>query len=78
MSDVQSFILSMFLDLIRPKSPPKESPIGPHVPFKQLPGFQGPLFHHFTTAVDTQNIKVVFNSVRDTILRKNLELLMLH
>ncbi|RXG53518.1 Guanine nucleotide-binding protein subunit alpha-13 [Armadillidium vulgare] len=36
-----------------------------------------PLFHHFTTAVDTENIKVVFNSVKDTILQKNLEVLML-
>ncbi|XP_076031692.1 guanine nucleotide-binding protein subunit alpha cta isoform X2 [Oratosquilla oratoria] len=36
-----------------------------------------PLFHHFTTAVDTENIRVVFNSVRDTILQRNLEVLML-
>nr|XP_045618849.1 guanine nucleotide-binding protein subunit alpha homolog isoform X1 [Procambarus clarkii] len=36
-----------------------------------------PIFHHFTTAVDTENIKVVFNSVKDTILQRNLETLML-
>lgn len=36
-----------------------------------------PLFHHFTTAVDTENIKVVFNAVKDTILRRNLQSLML-
>ncbi|XP_065343705.1 guanine nucleotide-binding protein subunit alpha homolog isoform X1 [Cloeon dipterum] len=36
-----------------------------------------PLFHHFTTAVDTENIKVVFNAVKDTILHKNLQSLML-
>lgn len=35
------------------------------------------LFHHFTTAVDTENIKVVFYSVKDTILQRNLENLML-
>lgn len=35
------------------------------------------LFHHFTTAVDTENIKVVFNAVKDTILHRNLESLML-
>ncbi|XP_017771838.1 PREDICTED: guanine nucleotide-binding protein subunit alpha homolog [Nicrophorus vespilloides] len=35
------------------------------------------LYHHFTTAVDTENIKVVFNSVKDTILNRNLETLML-
>lgn len=35
------------------------------------------LFHHFTTAVDTENIKVVFNYVRDTILQNNLKQLML-
>lgn len=36
-----------------------------------------PLFHHFTTAVNTENITVVFSSVKDTILHKNLETLML-
>ncbi|VEN41215.1 unnamed protein product [Callosobruchus maculatus] len=36
-----------------------------------------PLYHHFTTAVDTENIKIVFNSVKDTILHRNLEILML-
>lgn len=35
------------------------------------------LYHHFTTAIDTQNIEVVFNSVKDTILNRNLESLML-
>ncbi|XP_018319087.1 guanine nucleotide-binding protein subunit alpha homolog [Agrilus planipennis] len=35
------------------------------------------LYHHYTTAVDTENIKVVFNSVKDTILTRNLEILML-
>ncbi|RZF42697.1 hypothetical protein LSTR_LSTR001492 [Laodelphax striatellus] len=38
---------------------------------------QKALFHHFTTAVDTENIKVVFNAVKDTILQKNLAALML-
>ena len=37
-----------------------------------------PLFHHFTTAVDTENIRFVFQAVKDTILRKNLDDLMLH
>lgn len=36
-----------------------------------------PLFHHFTTAVDTENIKHVFQDVKDTILHDNLKLLML-
>lgn len=35
------------------------------------------LYHHFTTAVDTDNIKVVFNCVKETILQRNLEILML-
>lgn len=35
------------------------------------------LYHHFTTAIDTHNIEVVFNSVKDTILNRNLESLML-
>ncbi|CAM9305778.1 guanine nucleotide-binding protein subunit alpha-13-like [Lampetra fluviatilis] len=36
-----------------------------------------PLFHHFTTAIDTENIRYVFEAVRDTILRDNLKQLML-
>lgn len=36
-----------------------------------------PIYHHFTNAVDTQNIQVVFNSVKDTILQRNLTSLML-
>lgn len=36
-----------------------------------------PLYSHFTTAVDTENIKVVFNYVKDTILQRNLQSLML-
>ena len=36
-----------------------------------------PLFHHFTTAVDTENIKFVFQAVKDTILQNNLKSLML-
>lgn len=35
------------------------------------------LYHHFTTAIDTQNIEVVFNSVKDTLLNRNLASLML-
>jgi guanine nucleotide-binding protein subunit alpha-12 len=35
------------------------------------------IFYHFTTAVDTENIMVVFTAVKDTILGKNLEDLML-
>ena len=37
-----------------------------------------PLYHHFTTAVDTENIKFVFKAVKDTILQNNLNILMLH
>lgn len=36
-----------------------------------------PLYHHFTTAVDTENIKIVFYYVKDIILHRNLENLML-
>lgn len=36
-----------------------------------------PIYHHFTNAVDTQNIQVVFTSVKDTIFHRNLSGLML-
>lgn len=35
------------------------------------------IFHHYTTAIDTENIKVVFNAVRDSIIQKNITMLML-
>lgn len=38
---------------------------------------QKPLFHHFTTAVDTENIKFVFQAAKDTILQENLQSLMM-
>ncbi|KAG8222881.1 hypothetical protein J437_LFUL003526 [Ladona fulva] len=70
-TDVQTFILSLFSSVVRRRR--RSTGIG---------GREGeertqPLFHHFTTAVDTENIKVVFGAVRDTILRRNLEALML-
>jgi len=36
-----------------------------------------PLFYHFTTAIDTRNIKFVFQDVHETILNKNIRSLML-
>jgi hypothetical protein len=35
------------------------------------------LYHHFTTAIDTNNIKLVFQDVHNTILAKNLSILLL-
>jgi len=35
------------------------------------------LYHHFTVAVDTNNIKIVFKDVKDSILKKNLDALLL-
>lgn len=32
-----------------------------------------PFFHHFTTAVDTENIRIAFDSVKEIIMQKNLE-----
>ena len=36
-----------------------------------------PLFHHFTTAIDTANIKRVFAATKETILQDNINDLML-
>ncbi|KAF7204057.1 guanine nucleotide-binding protein subunit alpha-13 [Nothobranchius furzeri] len=38
---------------------------------------QKPLYHHFTTAINTENIRLVFRDVKDTILHENLIQLML-
>jgi guanine nucleotide-binding protein subunit alpha-12 len=36
-----------------------------------------PLYHHFTVAIDTNNIRIVFKDVKDSILKKNLDALLL-
>jgi len=36
-----------------------------------------PVYHHFTVAVDTNNISIVFKDVKDIILKKNLDALLL-
>ncbi|MCI4384243.1 hypothetical protein PGIGA_G00036750 [Pangasianodon gigas] len=36
-----------------------------------------PFYHHFTTAINTENIRLVFRDVKDTILHENLKQLML-
>ncbi|XP_048846245.1 guanine nucleotide-binding protein subunit alpha-12a [Brienomyrus brachyistius] len=36
-----------------------------------------PLFHHFTTAIDTENVRFVFRAVKDTILQQNINIIML-
>lgn len=62
--DVQTFILQMFLRVRKNNHNHSLKP-------------PQPIYHHFTNAVDTQNIQVVFNSVKDTILQRNLASLML-
>lgn len=36
------------------------------------------IYHHFTVAIDTDNIKKVFNAVKDMVLKENMNQLMLH
>ncbi|XP_020309354.1 guanine nucleotide-binding protein subunit alpha-13 [Oncorhynchus mykiss] len=44
---------------------------------KRRDATQKPLYHHFTTAINTENIRLVFRDVKDTILHENLKQLML-
>jgi len=60
--DVKKFLLSYFLSSRRKKNSEKKVT---------------PLYHHFTVAVDTNNIRIVFKDVKDTILKKNLDSLLL-
>jgi len=36
------------------------------------------IYHHFTVAIDTDNIKKVFEAVKDMVLKENMNQLMLH
>ena len=38
-----------------------------------IPDTKKTIYSHFTCATDTENIRVVFAAVKDTILRLNLE-----
>jgi len=60
--DVKHFVLSLFLSQISSSS-------------EQT--FKKSIYHHFTIATNTENIRLVFHSVKDSILRKNLDELML-
>lgn len=57
LADVQSFLVECFRKKRREQPQMK----------------QKPLYHHFTTAINTENIRLVFRDVKDTILHKNLE-----
>ena len=61
--DVQYFILSMFLQTV--------------IGTSSLSSCRKKVYHHFTTATDTKNMEKVFDSVKDSILRKNIDALML-
>ena len=64
--DVKMFILFLFLEKVKNLGPNREKS-----------GWKRQVYHHFTTATDTNNIKLVFDSVKDSILRRNLNSLML-
>jgi len=70
LTDVKLFVLSLFLGQINQRK--TSSSNSSAVTFKKA------VYHHFTIATNTENIRLVFNSVRDSILRKNLDELMLN
>ena len=65
-NDVKMFILFLFLEKVKNLGPNRETT-----------GWKRQVYHHFTTATDTNNIRLVFDSVKDSILRRNLNSLML-
>jgi len=65
-TDVKNFVLSMFLSQINLEKSSAGST------------YKKTIYHHFTVATNTENIRLVFDSVKDSILRKNLDELMLH
>jgi len=86
LEDVKTFILSMFLrnvnQLHKPLPPTKAATAKGSRREKGTSSsssgtFRKSVYHHFTIATNTDNIRLVFQSVRDSILRKNLDALML-
>lgn len=70
--DVKSFILTMFSSARRNQDKGSKDKRN-----QDRSNQDKPFFYHYTTAVNTENIKVVFNYVKDTILQRNLRTLML-
>uniref|UniRef100_A0A1A8G8A4 Guanine nucleotide binding protein (G protein), alpha 13a n=1 Tax=Nothobranchius korthausae TaxID=1143690 RepID=A0A1A8G8A4_9TELE len=68
LSDVQDFLVDCFRKKRRDQQPK---------PLYHHDQQQKPLYHHFTTAINTENIRLVFRDVKDTILHDNLKQLML-
>uniref|UniRef100_A0A8C6NRM1 Guanine nucleotide binding protein (G protein), alpha 13b n=1 Tax=Nothobranchius furzeri TaxID=105023 RepID=A0A8C6NRM1_NOTFU len=66
--DVQDFLVDCFRKKRRDQEPK---------PLYHHDHQQKPLYHHFTTAINTENIRLVFRDVKDTILHDNLKQLML-
>jgi len=61
------FLNDKFLSLDRSNQLPASHERGQHVQHKKL------IYPHFTTATDTQNIAIVFNAAKTSILQHNLE-----
>lgn len=81
--DVKMFILYLFLSKTLPlpatsvrvgvgEDPPTCRPEGPSSGTRRP---RGRIYHHFTMATDTNNIRRVFSSVKDHVLRRNLDAL---
>jgi len=74
--DVKKFLLFYFLSARRSVSDIRESFILNNI-LILVRNTEKALYHHFTVAVDTNNIRIVFKDVKDTILKKNLDALLL-
>ena len=77
--DVKKFLLSYFLSSKRYLSIflVFDCSVFSHVLCDNSRFSERALYHHFTVAVDTNNIRTVFLDVKDSILKKNLDALLL-
>jgi len=76
--EVKQFILNLFLGLKRAEASEPSPTTTSQSPSKSTTTKQTkPIYSHYTVAIDTENIRLIFNDVKKIILRKNLENLML-
>lgn len=79
-TQVQQFLVDSFVSFV--DNPGARSPGGPNTNRASVvPQSGGPkkrtLYRHFTTAIDQRNIETVFNAMKDTILQRNIDQLVM-
>ena len=71
-SSAMEHISERYLSQVRPPSRPKAKKFDGPVAPKKAKGLPRPVYHHFTCATDTDQIKLIFDDVVKSVLDRSL------